>query len=123
MRDMPGHVINYSGANTLDIELGGPSSSANCRAPLQGGTVAKNVLFVRKMIASANCRLELDSDSCGGNSFVHEATQGRVRLRRKLPGCKRGETSSSLCGTSTAGRSDHEAKKKNSISVCGACHL
>ena len=76
MREMPGYVINYSGANTLDIELGGPSSSANCRVALQVGTVAKNVLFVGKMIASGNCRLELDSDSCGGSPFVHEATEG-----------------------------------------------
>ena len=36
--------INNFGTSTLDMKLGGPSSSASCRVALQVGTVAKNDL-------------------------------------------------------------------------------
>ena len=82
MGDVSGNVINNSGTNTLDIKLGGPSSQANCRVALQVGTVA-NRCSIRWQSVGLNCRLKLDSDSCGGSNFVHEAHSGPCPVETK----------------------------------------
>ena len=59
MRPISGNVINNFDTSTLDMKIGGPSSSAHCHVLLHAGTVVKCFISVGKMIDSGNYRSEL----------------------------------------------------------------